>query len=193
VTITVNAVNHAPVAVADSYSTDFDTALTVAAPGVLGNDTDVDSNPLTAVKVSNPANGATTLTADGSFTYTPNAGYFGADSFTYKANDGAADSNVVTVTITVNAPANTAPVAVNDSYSTDFGAELTIPAPGVLGNDTDTDSNPLTAVMVSDPANGAAMLNADGSLTYTPNAGYSDSDSFTYKANDGRLTRTSPA
>lgn len=94
--------NQAPVAVDDSYSTNQDTPLTVAAPGVLANDTDADSDPLTAVKVSDPANGAVTLNSDGSFTYTPNAGFFGSDSFSYTANDTYAASNVATVTMTVN-------------------------------------------------------------------------------------------
>ena len=95
-------------AVNDSYTTAEDTALNVAAPGVLANDTDADSNPLTAVMVTGPAHGTLTLNADGSFTYTPAANYYGQDSFTYKANDGTADSNVATVSITVN-PVNDAP------------------------------------------------------------------------------------
>lgn len=90
----------------DSYSTNEDTALTVPAPGVLGNDTDADSNPLTAVLVSGPAHGTLTLNPDGSFTYTPSANFSGADSFTYKANDGQADSNVATVSLTVVSAAN---------------------------------------------------------------------------------------
>lgn len=100
-TITVNAVNHAPVAANDSYSANQGTPLTVAPPGVLANDTDADSNPLSAVKVGDPAHGTLTLNANGSFTYTPAAGYSGPDSFTYKANDGTAESNVATVSITV--------------------------------------------------------------------------------------------
>jgi len=179
--------NQAPVATGDSYSTPFNTALVVAAPGVLGNDTDADANPLTAVLVAGPAHGALTLNADGSLTYTPTSGYSGADSFTYKANDGTADSNTVTVSITVEAapPVNQAPVATGDSYSTPFNTALVVAAPGVLGNDTDADANPLTAVLVAGPAHGALTLNADGSLTYTPTSGYSGADSFTYKANDG--------
>ena len=78
---------------------------------MLGNDTDVDGDTLTAVAASaGPAHGTLTLNADGSFTYTPAANYNGTDSFTYKANDGTADSNVATVTITVDA-VNDAPVA----------------------------------------------------------------------------------
>jgi len=98
----VSAANQAPVAVGDDYSTDEDTPLNVSAPGVLGNDTDADGNPLTAVLVSGPSNGTLTLNANGSFTYAPNANFCGSDSFTYKANDGSADSNAATVTITVN-------------------------------------------------------------------------------------------
>ena len=72
-----------------------------AAPGVLTNDTDADSNPLTAVLVTNVTHGALALDANGGFTYTPTAGYSGPDSFTYKANDGTANSNTVTVSLTV--------------------------------------------------------------------------------------------
>ena len=94
---------HPPVANPDSFSTPQNTALNVAAPGVLGNDTDPDGNSLTAVKASDPTHGALTLNSDGSFTYTPAAGFSGADSFAYKANDGKVDSNVATVTISVGA------------------------------------------------------------------------------------------
>jgi VCBS repeat-containing protein len=185
VNITGNAVNDAPAAVNDSYSGSEDTALTVTAPGVLGNDTDVEGNALTAVLVSGPTHGTLTLNANGSFTYTPAANYNGSDSFTYKANDGAADSNIATVTITVGG-ANDAPVAVGDSYSTNEDTTLTVAAgTGVLGNDTDVDGDTLTAILVSGPTHGTLTLNANGSFTYTPAANYNGPDSFTYKANDG--------
>ena len=104
--LTADAVtNQAPVAVADAYSTPQNTALNQAAPGVLANDTDADADPLTAVLVTDVSHGALSLEADGSFTFTPTAGYSGPDSFTYKANDGTADSNTVTVSLTVTAPA----------------------------------------------------------------------------------------
>jgi VCBS repeat-containing protein len=102
VNVTVNPVNDAPVAVAESYSTDEDTTLNMPAPGVLANDTDVEGSPLAAVPVATPEHGALTLNADGSFVYAPAANYNGPDSFTYKANDGGLDSNVVTVSLTVN-------------------------------------------------------------------------------------------
>ncbi len=104
VTVNYSAIpNAVPVAADDNYSTNEDTVLHVAAPGVLDNDTDADLDPLSAVKVTDPAHGAVTLNADGSFTYTPETGFSGEDSFTYKANDGTADSNEATVTITVEA------------------------------------------------------------------------------------------
>src|SRR5438445_797221 len=93
VALTINPVNDAPLAVNDSFATDEDTVLTITAPGVLGNDTDIDSPTLTAVVVTGPSHGALTLNANGSFTYTPVANFNGPDSFTYKANDGQADSN----------------------------------------------------------------------------------------------------
>lgn len=182
--ITVNAALAAPVANNDSYSTPPNTSLTVQAPGVLANDTDANNDPLTAAVVGNPASGTLVLDTGGGFTYTPNAGFTGSDSFTYKAKDGGGlDSNTATVTITV--AGNTAPVAGNDSYSTAQGSALMVAAPGVLGNDSDADVNSLTAMLVANPANGALSLNPNGAFTYTPTAGFTGSDSFTYQANDG--------
>jgi len=94
--------NTAPTTTADSYSMNQDNVLTVASPGVLANDTDAEGNTLTAILVTNGTNGVVSLSPDGSFTYTPNAGYTGSDSFTYKSNDGTVDGNTVNVTIQVN-------------------------------------------------------------------------------------------
>ncbi|MEN8802284.1 MAG: cadherin-like domain-containing protein, partial [Thiogranum sp.] len=185
--------NQPPVAVDDAYSTAFETTLTVVAPGVLENDSDPDGDAITAVQQSNPANGTATLNADGSFTYTPNAGFSGDDTFTYVANDGTDDSNVATVTITVAAAGNQPPVAVDDTYSTPFQTVLNEPAPGVLANDTDADGDPLTAVLQTDVSNGVLQLNADGSFTYSPNAAFSGQDSFTYFANDGNVNSNTAA
>src|SRR5206468_629563 len=103
VTLTVNAVNDAPVAVNDSFAIDEDTALVIAAPGVLANDSDVDGDALTAILVSGPAHGTLTLNPNGSLRYLATTNYNGPDSFTYKANDSTADSTPATVNITVNA------------------------------------------------------------------------------------------
>ncbi len=183
VTITVTPVADVPVAVADTHSVNEDGVLTVAAPGVLGNDADPEGG-LTAVKASDPQHGTLTFNANGSFTYTPTANFNGTDTFTYKANDGTADSNVATVTITVN-PVNDAPNAVNDSHTATTAVPLVVNAPGLLTNDTDVEGSPLTAVKVADPDHGTLSLNPNGSFTYTAEVGFTGPDTFTYKANDG--------
>jgi hypothetical protein len=178
--------NTAPAAVDDSYATAEDTDLDVAAPGVLENDTDAEDDPLTAIKLTDPANGTLTFNSDGSFLYQPNPGFNGADSFTYKANDGAADSGPATVSITVGAE-NDPPVAVDDPgyVVLEDGSLSTLVEAGVLANDTDPDGDTLTAIKVTDPAHGALTFNQDGTFTYTPAADYNGPDSFTYQANDG--------
>jgi VCBS repeat-containing protein len=178
--ITVNE-TVAPTAVADSFSTNENVALTSG--NVLANDTEPDGDTLSAVKVTDPANGNLTLNADGSFTYTPNNNFHGSDSFTYKANDGTLDSNTVQVSISVTETVT--PTAIADSFSTNENVALT--SGNVLTNDIEPDGDTLSAVKVTDPANGNLTLNADGSFTYTPNNNFHGSDSFTYKANDGTL------
>jgi VCBS repeat-containing protein len=175
---------HAPVAAADAYATPQDAPLTVAGPGVLANDTDADGDPITASLLTGPSHGTLALNADGSFTYTPNAGYNGPDGFTYKANDGQYDSNVAAVSLAVGT-FTPAPTAANDAYTVTRGTPLTVTAPGVLGNDTSPSGASLSATLVTGPAHGTLALNADGSFTYTPNAGYNGPDSFTYQAGDG--------
>ena len=184
VSITVSPINDAPVAADDAYMTDEDTVLTVVAPGVLGNDTDAENDPLTAVLSAGALNGTVTFTPDGSFSYTPNADFNGIDSFSYRAHDGAVESTLATVNITVNA-VNDAPVAGDDAYLTQEGQPLAVAAPGVLDNDSDVDGDSLTAVLDAGPGNGTLTLNGDGSFTYTPAAGYVGEDTFTYRANDG--------
>jgi len=184
VTITVNSVNDAPVAVDDNYTTDEDTTLVIAAPGILGNDSDADGDALIASPVSGLSNGSAVVGADGSISYTPDANFHGTDSFTYVVNDGTVDSNIATVTITVNS-VNDAPVAVDDNYTTDEDTTLVIAAPGILGNDSDADGDALIASPVSGLSNGSAVVGADGSISYTPDANFHGTDSFTYVANDG--------
>lgn len=104
---TVNAPpppNEAPTASDDAYTTAAGEELVVSAPGVLGNDSDPEAAPLTAELQAPPASGTVTLSADGSFTYTPAADFAGDVTFTYVASDGTNQSNVATVTITVTAP-----------------------------------------------------------------------------------------
>jgi len=183
-TLTIDPVNDPPQAADDSYSTPEDQTLTVAAPGVLGNDSDVEGSSLTASVVQTPDHGTLTLGSDGAVEYVPNANFAGADSFTYAASDGTtADSAAVSLTVD---PVNDPPQAADDSYSTPEDQTLTVAAPGVLGNDTDADGDTRTASVVTGPSNGTLSLDTDGSFAYTPAADFSGSDSFTYAVSDGQ-------
>ena len=186
ISISVSAVNDAPVGSDDEYSTDEDILLTVsAASGVLANDLDIDGDMLSAVAVTGTSNGSLSLNGDGSFTYTPNANFNGVDSFTYRATDGNLQSDVRTVTLNV-AAVNDPSVSNDDTYTVDQLTTLELSAAdGVLINNTDVEADPLQAILVDGPQNGQLILNADGSLTCTPNATFFGEDSFTYRSVDG--------
>ncbi|RPI58830.1 MAG: tandem-95 repeat protein, partial [Lysobacterales bacterium] len=198
-----------PVANPDSYTTTAATPLTVDEDdGVLANDQsgpgrggggrdddDDDDDDLRAVLVTNVANGALVLRADGGFFYLPNLGFTGDDSFTYRARDDDELSNVATVTISVTPlqPANTPPAAVGDGYQVRQSETLNVgAATGVLANDTDADGDTLTAVLATDVASGTLALQPDGSFSYTPIRTSSGSVTFTYQADDGSA-RSNPA
>jgi len=186
VTVTVNAINDAPVANDDAYSTEQNTPLSVAAPGVLDNDTDADGNPLTAMWVSGPSNGSLVLNADGSFTYTPNPTFVDSDdSFTYVANDGTADSAVATVTVTVNPVAGDVVTITKAEYkaakselnveatSSEGGtAVLTVVGYGQMTYDSRKNIHKLKIKPVADPG---------GTVTVTSSEGGSDASPVTYK------------
>jgi len=176
--------NRPPVATDDTYGLNKNGSLTVTAAGVLANDNDADGDSLTAVLAITAAHGSLILNADGSFTYTPVSNYFGADSFTYRANDGLTNSGIATVSLTIT-NVNRAPVAADDSYGLNKNSSLTVSAPGVLANDTDLDGDALTALLDTTATHGSLTLNANGSFTYTPVSNYFGADSFTYHANDG--------
>ena len=180
---------HPPTTLDDVYSMTENTTLTISASGgLLANDSDADGDTLTAALATQATHGTAAIQSDGSFTYTPNADFTGADSFTYRASDGTATSGETTVRITVNSTTNTndSPVAADDSFTIEQDSTLTIEsAAGVLVNDTDADGDPLAARLVDLPQHGTATLQPNGGFTYTPTAGYTGSDRFTYRANDG--------
>src|SRR5262249_48612317 len=138
---------------------------------------DPDGDPLVLSLASDPAHGTLLFTADGSVRYTPDAGYHGPDSFTYRAYDGALGGNLATVSINVVAPTVTPPTAGDDRLATAQNATLHVGAPGVLGNDTPGS----IAVLVSKPAHGTLGFAASGSFTYIPDDNYRGPDSFTYR------------
>jgi hypothetical protein len=170
--------NRPPVASNGTLTTDEG----VAAAGTLAA-ADADGDPLTyAVVDGSNLHGLVTVTdATGAYTYTPAAGFSGTASFTFKANDGQADSNVATVTITVN-PVNDPPTATDGSGSTTEDTPLA----GTL-TATDPDGDGLTYAVVAGPDHGAltAFDPATGAFTYAPAADYNGADSFTFRVNDG--------
>jgi len=186
VNIIVNPVNDAPVAGDNAFTTSEDSELTIPVSALLSDDTDVDSYLSTLAVFSNVSHGTLMIPISGtsSIIYTPDADWNGSDSFTYRAFDGEDYSNLATVTITVE-PVNDAPVAADDSYSTDEDVSLVIPASGVVKNDADIDGDSLTAVLVSDVSHGVLTLNTNGSFTYTLAANFNGTDSFTYRIGDG--------
>ncbi|MGD9549317.1 MAG: Ig-like domain-containing protein [Candidatus Krumholzibacteriia bacterium] len=187
VNLQAGAVAGAPLAANDAYAVAEDGALNVIAPGVLDNDTTGSGpNPLMASLVTDVSTGSLSLATDGSFSYLPNANFNGVDQFTYVANDGGPDSNVATVTITVNGQ-NDAPVAVADSYDAMAGSILSVDPPGVLGNDSDIDGNPLSAA-ISGVSPAGLTFNADGSFSFDATALAAGAIvTFDYVANDGTV------
>src|SRR5207249_2029344 len=192
--ITVTPVNDAPgtsggIVADDSYTTPEDTTLTVAAPGVLANDTDVDGDPLTAILATSPTHGTQTLNNDGSFTYIPALNYHGPDSFTYQPNLRSVPTRrssdlSITVTPVNDAPGTSGGVVADDSYTTPEDTTLTVVAPGVLANDSDVDGDPLTAIVVSNPTHGSLTLNSEGSFTYIPAQSYNRPQTFSHNTNN---------
>ncbi len=187
VTIEVIYVNKPPVARDISYKMQEDGVLTISkSNGVLSNDTDPEDDELTAILIDNTQHGTLNLNSDGSFVYTPDQGFYGQESFTYKASDGALESNIAKVTISV-AKVNKPPEANDIGYETDENILLEVNADkGVLSNDIDPDKDQLTAILTEDVKNGDLVLNSDGSFNYLPDDGFYGEDMFTYKANDGK-------
>jgi hypothetical protein len=107
--------------------------------------------------------------------------FFGADGFTYSIGDGNGGTDGATVTITINA-VNDPPTANDDVAVTDEDTAVTI---DVLANDSDVDGDALTIASASDPANGSVVINADGTITYTPDVNFFGADAFTYSIGDG--------
>lgn len=179
VTVNVEPVNDPPNAAPDAFAGSEDGIISGT---LLANDTDVEDDPLTVSIATSPAHGTLTIAPDGGFTYTPDADFHGTDSFVYSIDDGngGIDSAVVTLTV---AAVNDAPVATGDSVTTNEDSPVTF---AVTANDADTDGDPLAVTAISRPANGSAVLNADGSITYTPDADFHGTDSFAYTVADSR-------
>jgi hypothetical protein len=149
------------------------------------NDTDPEGNTLEIASAEQPANGWTEYStfnpADTVFRYIPFPNFVGTDSFTYVVSDGRGGTSQATVSLTVT-QGNDRPIARNDTAVTPQGVPVAI---AVLANDTDAENDPISLVSVTQPANGSAVINANGTITYTPNASFVGTNTFTYTITDG--------
>ena len=216
VTFIVAPQNDPPVANNDSYNTDEDTPLTISAPGILDNDDDVEGDGLSVALINGGAatvgssfdvgNGTITVQGNGSLTYTPDPNFSGTDSFTYQANDGAANSNTATVVIVVD-PVNDPPVAQDDSFTTLEDTPITVASGAniLANNGAGADSDPDIGLVIGEAIavtqiNGAPVVGttvalskgelkvtASGGLTYTPNENEFGVETFTYQICDNGI------
>ncbi|PWV56983.1 Ig-like domain-containing protein [Chitinophaga sp. S165] len=178
ITLTFTLANDPPTGNGDTKVTDQDKPVSGSVTG-----SDPNGDPLTFTKGTDPANGSVVVNPDGTYTYTPDPGYSGNDSFTVIISDGKGGTVTVTVNITVNpvVPGNNPPTGTGDTKTT----EQDKPVNGnVTGTDPDGDA--LTFTKGTDPAHGSVVVNPDGTYTYTPAAGYSGNDSFTVIISDGK-------
>lgn len=173
----IGSTNSAPVATNDGVESEEDSPVTI---NVLTNDDDADGHTLQIQSLTSPANGEVVLNADDTITYTPAPNFHGSDSFSYTIGDGRGGTDTAVVSVTV-AAINDAPVAGDDSAATAGSTPVTI---AVLGNDSDVDGDKLAVASFTSPANGTVTANSDGTLTYSPAAGYAGSDSFSYTISD---------
>ncbi len=199
----IDAANTAPAAGDDTVTTDEDTAAVITVAGLLANDGDGDGDALTLAGVTQPAHGTTVIddngtpddAADDTVVYTPAADFHGSDAFTYTVADGRGGSATATVAVTVT-PVNDAPLAQDDTAATTADTALVLAGADLLANDSDADGDALTLAGVTQPAHGTAAIDdngtpddaADDRIVYTPAAGFTGSDSFTYTVSDGTAT-----
>ncbi|MGH9281038.1 MAG: Ig-like domain-containing protein [Acidimicrobiales bacterium] len=194
VSITVPPMNDPPVAVADGKQTAQGQTLTFPASDLTLNDSPGPANEsdqhlsVPGVLPGPEAHGQVSLSA-GAITYMPDPDFSGPATFGYSVCDdgssgGQPDAKCADGVVTVTVLAGHLPAARADHHATDQDTALTVPKPGLLGNDTDTDGDALTATVADEPAHGTVAVQPDGSFTYTPSAGYVGADSFTYSACD---------
>ena len=167
----------------DTLSVNVDENLVIdVSADLLANDNDPQGDPFSIVGNTQPSNGTLLDNGDGTWSYQPNNGYIGQDSFTYDISDGN-DTATATVTITVIDPTNDAPTAVNDTVN---GIEDQAVVIAAIANDTDPNGDSLTISSVTQPSSGTVQLNPDQTISYTPAPNTNGPDSFTYTISDGR-------
>ena len=182
-TVDIVVHNDPPVVPAMTFNVDRDSILSITDPtqGALANAYDPENDPTIFTLNTSTTHGSLTINPDGTFLYQPNVGFVGADSFTFSVSDGV---STTTTTDTLNV-IDSAPTAQNVTYNVSAGTTLTLTGNGVLGNASDANGDPLTAIATTQPSNGTLSFNSKGTFSYTPNAG-ATTDSFDYQAFDGR-------
>ncbi|MGB6267928.1 MAG: Ig-like domain-containing protein, partial [Olleya sp.] len=149
---------------------------------VLTNDEDFEGDNQTVTANTNPANGTVIVNPDGTYTYTPNPGYTGEDTFDYTICDDGNPQACDTATVYIevlpeSGPENEAPIANADTATTNEGTPIDVV---VIANDFDPDGDPISITGTTDPANGTVTINPDGTITYTPDPGFTGEDTFGY-------------
>ncbi len=173
--VSVTAVDVAPQARPDAATTGTDDPVSL---NVLTNDTEPNGDTMTVTAVTAPAHGTVTFTAAGVVTYTPKTGYAGSDTFTYTVSDPAGNTATAVVTITVD---NAAPNAIDDRFTVKPGTATEL---AVLKNDTDPNTGQVLSVLRVGTATKGTVTLTGGKVTYTPNAGATGTDTFTYTVTD---------
>jgi Ca2+-binding RTX toxin-like protein/subtilisin-like proprotein convertase family protein len=205
ISLTINSVNDAPVAVNDSFTTNEDTSLTISFASILANDSDVEDGAnikkLTKDNIifNNPSNGTITITDTG-IIYAPNKDFNGSDSLTYQIKDSSGMlSNSATIILTVK-PVNDAPVAASDFFIANEDTPITIKLADLLANDFDVEDGAaiqnltLDKFVFSNPLKGKIVKDAiNNTIIYTPNKDYNGSDSLTYQIKDNNGTLSNKA
>ncbi|MCD6066320.1 MAG: outer rane adhesin like protein, partial [Bacteroidetes bacterium] len=183
---TLTNTNFPPQAVNDLASTNPGTPVVI---NVKGNDSDPNGNGTIGLPaiIGNPTNGTAVVNPDGTITYTPNSGFTGNDTLVYVICDNGTpslcDTAMVVISVINGTIPNQPPVATDDYTSTSENTPVII---GVKNNDSDPDGNVLgTPTIITNPANGTAVVNADGTITYTPNTGFTGNDTLVYVICDG--------
>lgn len=183
ITITINPVNDAPITVDDTFEVVEGQSLVL---DVLANDSDIEEDELTITATSS-SNGTVTILSDNTLDYLATSGFTGLDEFTYTVSDGNDGETIGNVSVTVTAAPVPPPITNDDTYSAAADTQLVINAAnGLLANDASSSGLAITAdtSLVTEPSNGLAIVSSDGSFTYTPNSGFTGSDTFAYNATD---------
>ncbi|OQX12316.1 MAG: hypothetical protein BWK80_43840 [Desulfobacteraceae bacterium IS3] len=174
-TVTIIVDDHSPAAVSESAVTKPKQPVII---DVLANDSDPDGDPLSISHITDPEHGSVIVNKDGTVTYTPDKGFLGTDTFTYKVKDP--DGNTAEATVRVEVDPYI-PDALDNVDKTEAGKPISI---DILSDDSDPNGDALSLTHISQPANGTVTENEDGTLTYIPNPGFSGTDTFTYTVCD---------